>query len=187
MFEMSEATEKFPWKDGYWQPNSNWVRERFLFVKGSDVFDRHIAEVVQDCPLPAQTVSGKWSFGKFGDASEKLEKRTGISECNMRLAIGACENGGRTVVLRGIVAKCGTKAYFQLDQGKIGKLQWVDEVDMKKILGPVEHMNARSHPYKIQPENQGKLIFLSGAPVGGKNMSAVKLAQKEGFVYYNAD
>ena len=28
-----------------------------------------------------------------------------------------------------------------------------------------EHINDRSHPYKVQPENQGKLIFISGAPV----------------------
>ena len=60
---------------------------------------------------------------------------------------------------------------------------------MKMIFESVEHRNRRSHHYKIQPENQGKTIFISAPPVLGNAMfvTAQNLAQKEGFVYYDGD
>ena len=41
--------------------------------------------------------------------------------------------------------------------------------------------------YKEQPHNQGKLIWLSGAPGLGKSTSGLLLARKEEYVYYEAD
>ena len=183
---MSEVTEKFPWKDGYWQPT--WAKNRILTVKGSIVTDRHVAVVVQGCPHPAYpTFPGNWTMGDFGKASEKLMEKTGVCNYNMRMTLGVSETGD-TAMLYGIMTvDSSTKGYFQLGTGKIGKLQWLNEDDMKMILGPVEHLDTRSHPYKIQPENQGRLIFLSGPPVCGKRMAGWKLAQKEGFVYYDGD
>ena len=50
-----------------------------------------------------------------------------------------------------------------------------------------DHFLAPSCPYKIQPENQGKLIWLSGPPGAGKSTSAQLLSRNADFVYYEAD
>ena len=45
-------------------------------------------------------------------------------------------------------------------------------------------MEAPSCPYKIQPENQGKLVWLSGPPGVGKSTTGQLLAKKANYVYY---
>ena len=47
--------------------------------------------------------------------------------------------------------------------------------------------DAPSNHYKIEPENMGKLLWLSGAPGLGKSTSGLYLSRKAGYVYYEAD
>merc|ERR1712018_565734 len=43
------------------------------------------------------------------------------------------------------------------------------------------------HPYKEQPDNQGKIVWLSGAPGLGKSTSGLRMCRKAGYVYFEAD
>jgi len=71
---------------------------------------------------------------------------------------------------------CGVSSFV-----KISHQEFVDlDKDFDSILAP-------ACPYKIQPENQGKLIWLTGAPGLGKSTSAQLLGRDHGFVYYEAD
>ena len=47
--------------------------------------------------------------------------------------------------------------------------------------------DAPPNHYKLQPENQGILLWLSGAPGLGKSTSGMYLSKKAGYVYYEAD
>ena len=48
-------------------------------------------------------------------------------------------------------------------------------------------MEAPPLPYKIQPKDVGKLLWITGAPGVGKSTTAQLLAKTAGYVYYEAD
>merc|ERR1712018_295050 len=47
--------------------------------------------------------------------------------------------------------------------------------------------DAPSNHYKIQPEFQGKFLWVSGAPGLGKSTTALYLSRTADYVYYEAD
>ena len=66
-------------------------------------------------------------------------------------------------------------------------LRLLNETDLKELSENREAFEAPLHHYKIQPENQGKLVWLSGPPGVGKSTTAQLLSKHAGFVYYEAD
>ena len=66
-------------------------------------------------------------------------------------------------------------------------LEWMSDEDLKKLADDREHKDSPSCPYKIQPENQGKLVWLSGPPGAGKSTTAQLMSREAGYVYIEAD
>ena len=66
-------------------------------------------------------------------------------------------------------------------------LNWLSDEDMKKLAEKCDPIEAPLHHYKTQPENQGKLVWLSGPPGVGKSTTAQLLSRNFGYVYYEAD
>eukprot|EP00093_Oithona_nana_P007932 07932.XXX_12552_12903_1 [CDS] Oithona nana genome sequencing. len=59
---------------------------------------------------------------------------------------------------------------------------------MKELLALRPHQDSLIPPgCTPQPDNQGKILFLSGPPGAGKSTTAQFLAKEKGFVYYEAD
>ena len=48
-------------------------------------------------------------------------------------------------------------------------------------------IEAPSSHYKVEPERQGRLIWITGAPGLGKSTSAQLLSREHGYVYYEGD
>ena len=183
---MNGAKETTPWRDGYWKAKSD--DDHIHIVKGSDVSMKNLVTFL-DNPDSAETVAkGTWEFGHFEEAPQELKEKSGGSQINIKLTYDFGAFGSSTSY--GVLHESGIKCYaINHDEPlkKIEEYRWLDEDAIKKIADSFEDINDRSHPYKVQPENQGKLIFLTGAPGSGKSTTALKLAQKEGFVYYEGD
>ena len=55
------------------------------------------------------------------------------------------------------------------------------------ILDDGDPVDAPATPYKIQPENQGKLLWFTGPPGLEKSTTAMLFARDQGYVYYEGD
>ena len=179
-----------PWIDGYWKSKSD--DDYVHVIRGSKAIVKGIVEAIDNPDCTQSGFQGRWISGNFGEASEELQLITGISENNVELSYAFGPYGTKNY--QGIVTQDGKSCYVTSDDDPSKKLEeyhWLDEEAIKKISSGFEDINERSHPYKAQPETiigeKGNLIFLSGAPGCGKSITALKLAQKEDFVYYEGD
>ena len=179
-----------PWKDGYWKSKSD--DDYVHVIRGSKAIVKGIVEAIDNPDCTQSGFQGRWISGNFGEASEELQLITGISENNVELSYAFGPYGTKNY--QGIVTQDGKSCYVTSDDDPSKKLEeyhWLDEEAIKKISSGFEDIKERYHPYKVQPETiigeKGNLIFLSGAPGCGKSTTALKIAQKEGFVYYEGD
>ena len=65
---------------------------------------------------------------------------------------------------QGVVSEDGTKIYSWGIWNKIETLSWQSQEDLEKLAIDRDPIEAPSCHYKIQPENQGKLVWISGPP-----------------------
>jgi len=65
--------------------------------------------------------------------------------------------------------------------------EWITEQEAAELQADGDPIDAPPAPYKLQPDNQGRLLWFSGPPGLGKSTSAQLLARNNGYVYYEAD
>ena len=88
---------------------------------------------------------------------------------------------------KGILSEDGTKIYAWSMWNCLETLTWLSDEALKKYCDDRDPIETPSCPYKIQPENQGKLIWLSGPPGAGKSTTGLLMGKEHGYVYYEAD
>lgn len=125
-------------------------------------------------------------YGEFGTTTKELTEKIGEQMCNLKII---SKHNDFTFELFGVISSDGKSATIDGSSG-VFMLEWVTEKEAEiiaeeaKVGDPIE---APPGPYKIQPENQGKLLWISGSPGMGKSTSAQLLGRKKGFVYYEGD
>ena len=92
------------------------------------------------------------------------------------------------LTMPGVLAEDGKSIISTTFDGKgVEHCKWVSQEELTKILAQRESCLSPKTFYKLQPEIQGKLLFISGPPGAGKSTSGLLLAKTKGYVYYEAD
>ena len=100
---------------------------------------------------------GIWSFGDFGPAHEEVQKISGIENNNWEMNVW-----GGMMKFPGVLCEDGETIYMFGMMNCVETMKWQSEENLKKYSENRDPIDEPSCPYKIQPENQGKLLWLSG-------------------------
>merc|ERR1719193_1497236 len=158
-----------PWRDGNYKAEGYFV-EQLVLTKEKAV------------PL-GQDFTMTFKYGNFGEASEKIAKMSGEKNYSVEVRLEAM---GREFIDHGVLLEGGTKFILETMVG-ISTLEWIDEEEAERLANDGDPVDAPTSPYKVEPERQGRLIWITGPPGLGKSTSAQLLSREHGFIYYEGD
>ena len=178
MADNTSETKLTPWKNGYYRARSY---QSMLYLVDGESFVMH---PVSGKPTKTDTVAsnGSWKYGDFGDAHPDVAKESGKTRYNVEM----CDWGGLWKPHLAL-SDDGKKLYLYGMTQCVDVIEWMSEEDIEKMRNDREPFQAPVCPYKIQPENQGRLVWLSGPPGAGKSTTAQMLGKEAGYLYYEAD
>ena len=114
-----------------------------------------------------------------GKAADMVVAVTGKTEYNVELRSG-------TYGVYGVISEDGKKMTFK-DMVGVGWMEWITKEEAAAIEAARDPIEAPPHPYKEQPGNLGKFLWITGPSGTGKSTSAQLLARNAGYVYYEGD
>ena len=157
-----------PWKDGTYKATGCFY------------------DSIKVCGNTGQAMGTELSLhhGEFGTALPKIAEQTGQEFYNVEIKYSL----GEELVEFGVISDDGLKITIKTILGNgIGILEWMTEEEAAAFEDAKDPMEAPSHPYKEQPDNLGKFLWITGPPGLGKSTTAQLLARKAGYVYYEGD
>jgi len=171
MAEKEAKAFAFPLRNGNYKATGNWYT--FLFVDG--------AKALLKEPSSAQ-LQGTIKVGDFGAADPEVIKLSGKESYNIQITYSYGQDVIENAVLSGDGLKMITKGMMG-----IAELEWVTEEEVARLEAEGDPIEAPPGEYKIQPEYQGKLLWITGPPGLGKSTSAQLLGRNHGYVFYESD
>ena len=131
----------------------------------------------------ANGAANKISFkvGDLGEAAPEITETTGHDFYNIELSY----RFGADFTELGVVSEDGLQITMKGMMG-VAVLKWVPGEDAAALEEEGDPIEAPPGPYKIQPENLGNFLWITGAPGLGKSTSAQLLCRTAGYVYYEA-
>merc|ERR1712228_164132 len=91
-----------------------------------------------------------------------------------------------THIIHGVMLDEGAKLVLKTSSGLV-TCEKISSEEAEDILDDGDPVDAPATPYKIQPENQGKLLWFTGPPGLEKSTTAMLFARDQGYVYYEGE
>ena len=171
---------KQPWVDGLWYmegfPNS------INAVKGGEARWTNLGELEYPDFESSMSV-GSWTYGSYKETPKEIQEKTGVDHFNLEMT-----HFDGAFTFYGVLNEDGKSVVMLSPFGQMDTMRLLTPEKTKELLEAREHQDSIIPPgFTPQPENQGKILFLSGPPGAGKSTTAQFLAKEKGYVYYEAD
>ena len=160
-----------PWRDGHY--------------KGSGGFIDHLV-LTRDMAVPVPATEEfklTFNYGDFGKASDRVADKSAKENFNVEVK---CEFFNNEVVDHGVMMDDGRTFYLENMMG-LWTLEWISDEEAEALENDGDPIEAPPNHYKVEPERQGRLIWITGPPGLGKSTSAQLLSREHGYVYYEGD
>ena len=175
----NKSKVKLPWQNGVY--HSRFMPAMLYQVNGEDVVMYSASGKptgVENMPTSKMT----WKFGDFGETHPDVKKESGKTRYNVEMS--AYEGMWKIPMVTSDDGKCLT--FYGMSRC-VDFMDWMSEEALAEFIASGDPHDDLPHSYKVQPEYQGKILWLSGAPGLGKSTSAMLLGKNAGYVYYEAD
>ena len=153
-----------PWRDGLWYSETS--PSNIMIVKGEEGLWRNLVEFdyPEYEPEPAPALKGTLTFGQFHETMKEIEELTGAKHYDVKTTFF---NG--MFVQFGVLSEDGKMITMCNVLNKVDNMKWIPDEQKQELLDAREHEDTIIPPgFTPQPENQGKILFLSGPPGAGK-------------------
>ena len=151
VLEVLDDQPKTPWKNGYY-----FSKNLTSFLKKVDGQSCDMYSILKlDYPdMDPIATKGTWKFGDFGPAHKEVQNATGgVKNYNIEMNVW---NGMDHCF--GVISEDGETIYSWGMINAVDVLQWQSDQDWKTLFEDREPYDSPNCPYKIQPENQGKIF-----------------------------
>ena len=173
------SNKKFtPWKNGHYRAKG--YPSMLHWVEGENAISYPASGKPTNLDDPG--MKGTWVYGDFGETHPDVAKRTGKTEYNVEITAFA-----GVFKTHAVLSEDGKRLTFYGGSRAVDFFEWMSEEQVSELKESGDPVDALPNHYKIQPENQGKLLWLSGAPGLGKSVSGHILSKNADYVYYEAD
>lgn len=127
----------------------------------------------------------RMEYGDFGETSEAVKEITQRDRYQAKMTVDFTANQESLQFTDLIVIT--DDGFISCGGGGVSSFVKITDQDFADLHKDFDSILTPDCPYKLQPEQQGKLIWLCGAPGLGKSTSAQILGREHGYVYYEAD
>merc|ERR1711962_725821 len=160
-----------PWRDGHYKGNGGFI-DHLVLTRDMAV------------PVPAsEEFKLTFNYGDFGKASDRVAEKSGKENFNVEVK---CEFFNNEVVDHGVMMDDGRTFYLENMMG-LWTLEWISDGEAEALENDGDPIDAPPNHYKVEPERQGRLIWITGPPGFGKSTTAQLLSREHGYVYYEGD